>query len=107
MRYESLGFGSLNIEMDTGRVLLSGSFDANFHRQFSQSITELLSSAKIPCITLDFNDVVFMDSSGLGMLLELSSKCAAYGKALALENCHGKVKYVLDTAHFGQILTIR
>ncbi len=54
-----------------------------------------------------FQQVVYLDSSALGMLLLLKEKVNSAHKSLALINCHDSVRQVLEIACFGKIFTIR
>jgi anti-anti-sigma factor len=97
----------VEIEGQTGRLLLTGQFDFSAHRDFRQASDELLGAAAVHDILVDFQQVDYLDSSALGMLLLLKEKSAAAGKTLALINCRDTVRQVLEIACFGKIFTIR
>lgn len=97
----------VEIDGSTGRLLLSGQFDFSAHRDFRQACDEILSSSGVREILVDFQQVDYLDSSALGMLLLLKEKASGAGKALALINCRDTVRQVLEIACFGKIFTIR
>jgi HptB-dependent secretion and biofilm anti anti-sigma factor len=98
---------TVQIEGDVGRVVLSGQFDFSAHREFRQACETLISNPSIKEVLVDFQNVNYLDSSALGMLLLLKEKISAASKSLALVNCRESVKQVLDIACFGKIFIIR
>jgi HptB-dependent secretion and biofilm anti anti-sigma factor len=98
---------TVQIEGDVGRVVLSGQFDFSAHREFRQVCETLISNPSIKEVLVDFQNVNYLDSSALGMLLLLKEKIGAASKSLALVNCRESVKQVLDIACFGKIFIIR
>ncbi|MCX7207211.1 MAG: STAS domain-containing protein [Proteobacteria bacterium] len=98
---------TVQIEGDVGRVVLSGQFDFSAHREFRQVCETLISNPSIKEVLVDFQNVNYLDSSALGMLLLLKEKIGAASKSLALVNCRESVKQVLDIACFGKIFVIR
>lgn len=97
----------VQIEGQTGRLLLSGQFDFSAHRDFRQACDDVLANAAVREVLVDFHRVDYLDSSALGMLLLLKEKASGAGKSLALVNCRDTVRQVLEIACFGKIFTIR
>ncbi|MFN4237407.1 MAG: STAS domain-containing protein [Vogesella sp.] len=97
----------VKIEGKTGVVLLIGQFDFNVHKDFRAASQELLENAEITHIDVDFDQVPYLDSSALGMLLLLKERAGAAGKELALVNCKDTVRQVLEIACFTKLFTIR
>lgn len=95
------------IEGDIGRIVLMGQFDFSAHREFRQVCEILVANPSIKELWVDFQQVVYLDSSALGMLLLLKEKVNNANKSLALINCHDTVRQVLEIACFGKIFTIR
>lgn len=87
-------------------MLLHGRFDFNAHRSFRASIDAVVGDAKVTEVAVDFADVDYLDSSALGMLLILRDKAAGASKTVALINCRGSVRQVLDIANFGKLFSI-
>jgi anti-anti-sigma factor len=98
---------NIQIEGAVGKVVLSGQFDFNAHRDFRQACESVIADANVKDVEIDFQKVSYLDSSALGMLLLLKEKVASANKTLALVNCKDTVKQVLEIACFGKIFTIR
>ncbi|KAF0814450.1 STAS-domain containing protein [Andreprevotia sp. IGB-42] len=98
---------TVQIEEEVGRVVLSGQFDFSAHREFRQVCETLIANSSVREVLIDFQNVNYLDSSALGMLLLLKEKIGAANKSLALVNCRDTVKQVLEIACFGKIFTIR
>ncbi|WP_148716215.1 STAS domain-containing protein [Chitinolyticbacter meiyuanensis] len=98
---------TVEIEGDVGRVVLSGQFDFSAHREFRQVCETLIADPSVKEVLVDFQNVNYLDSSALGMLLLLKEKIGVANKSLALVNCRDTVKQVLEIACFGKIFTIR
>ncbi len=95
------------IDGDIGRIVLTGQFDFSAHREFRQVCEVLIANPSVRELWVDFQQVVYLDSSALGMLLLLKEKVNTANKNLALINCHDTVRQVLEIACFGKIFTIR
>lgn len=98
---------TVEIEGEVGRVVLTGQFDFSSHREFRQVCESLVGNPAVKELLVDFQNVVYLDSSALGMLLLLKEKISTAGKTLALVNCRDAVRQVLEIACFGKIFTIR
>ncbi|XZG69421.1 STAS domain-containing protein [Chitinibacteraceae bacterium HSL-7] len=98
---------TVEIEGDVGRVVLSGQFDFSAHREFRQVCETLIADPAVKEVLVDFQNVNYLDSLALGMLLLLKEKVSVANKSLALVNCRDAVKQVLEIACFGRIFTIR
>lgn len=90
-----------------GRTVLhlTGRFDFHSHKTFRAAMDTALADNSRE-IQLDLERVEYLDSSALGMLLMSLDKAKAVNKTLALVNCHGNVKQVLDIANFGRLFQI-
>ncbi len=97
----------VKIEGSVGRMLLVGQFDFNMHKDFRQASQELLENGGVTEIVIDFEQVPFLDSSALGMLLLLKERATAQRKSMVLSNCRDTVLQVLEIACFNKMFTIR
>lgn len=90
-----------------GRTILrlQGRFDFNAHREFREAIATVLASPTAP-IMVDLGAVDYLDSSALGMLLMLRDKAKSASREVALTNCRGAVRQILDIANFGKLFNI-
>ncbi|WP_028536120.1 STAS domain-containing protein [Paludibacterium yongneupense] len=97
----------VKIEGSVGTLVLIGQFDFNLHKDFRMASQELLDHPAVQEIVVDFDQVPFLDSSALGMLLLLKERAASQKKQMALINCRGTVQQVLEIACFNKMFTIR
>lgn len=98
----------VNVTRDGNKVQvrLSGRFDFNTHREFRTAVDPLVADASVSHVSIDFSDVDYLDSSALGMLLMLRDKAKSAGREVALSNCSGAVKQVLDIANFSKLFRV-
>jgi len=61
-------------EDNVGHLILIGQFDSNLNREFRQASQELLDNPEVQEIRIDFDQVPFLDSAALGMLLQLKER---------------------------------
>lgn len=92
-------------EGDIGVVALDGRFDYQTRHEFVDAIDTVLQTPATE-IRIDMSGVDYLDSSALGMLLQLRDRAKTDGdKAVVLANC-GKVRQLLDIACFGKLFRI-
>lgn len=89
------------------RIALSGRFDFNSHRGFKRACEAPLGDTTVGEIVVDLGAVEYLDSSALGMLLNLREKTLALNKSVALANCRGVVADILGVANFGKLFAMR
>jgi len=83
---------------------VSDRFDFSVHRGFHDAC---LARPRARSYVIDLEGVTCMDSSALGMLLMLREKAQASNQTVALSNCGGTVKQILDVANFGRLFAMR
>jgi anti-anti-sigma factor len=91
----------------TFKIRLRGRFDVTSHRTFRDSYAAGLGANDVREFEIDLNNVEYLDSSALGMLLMLREKAQASNQTVALSNCSGTVKQILDVANFGRLFSMR
>lgn len=92
---------------ETATLSMNGRFDFNSHREFRAASDEALGASGVSQIDIDMDNVEYLDSSALGMLLLMREKANNAKRKLALINCKGIVQQVLEVANFGKLFTIR
>ena len=97
----------VRVDGKVGKMMLIGSFDFNLHREFRQASQELLDNSEVQEIEIDFDQVPFLDSSALGMLLLLKERAAGLKKTMTLINCREAVMQVFHIASFNKMFTIK
>jgi anti-anti-sigma factor len=97
------------VQTDGGiaRILLRGRFDFGSHREFKTSYEAPLGAAGVDELHIDMGGVEYLDSSALGMLLILKERAGATNKRVAITNCRGAVRQVLDIANFSKLFQIK
>ena len=98
----------INVHRGNGgaRVTLGGRFDFNSHREFRSACDTALGDPEVRNIEIDFGRVDYLDSSALGMLLQLRERAAESSRPVKLANCSGIVGDVLKVANFGKLFAI-
>lgn len=91
---------------ENAQLSLSGRFDFTAHREFRQSYESVLKQAGLKELAVDLSEVDYIDSSALGMLLLLRENAERSRLRLALVNCTGSVRRVLDVANFGKLFSL-
>jgi anti-anti-sigma factor len=74
---------------------LSGRFEVSAHREFRETIDAALRNDDIEEVVIDLAEVVYIDSSALGMLLMLREKANGARKSLRLP-----VRVALSSRHW-------
>lgn len=95
------------VEGSRARLVLNGRFDFNSHVAFNQSTDSLLNDAGVNELELDFEQVKYIDSSAMGMLLLLNERAKYAAKSITLLNCKGAVAQVLDLSNFHRLFNIK
>lgn len=83
---------------------LSGSFDFRFFQEFRRLYEPALRNDDIYTIEIDLHGVDYIDSSALGMLLQLREKAAS--KKIVLSHCPAAVRQVLEVANFNKLFEL-
>lgn len=74
-------------------------------KQFRQEVSDLLDAGVIE-ILIDFGQVTFMDSAGLGALINVLKTVRAADRVLSLCSLRQEVKMLLELADVVQFFTI-
>ena len=96
-----------NLSVADGKAVikLQGRFDFNAHREFREIIDKAM-AATAREMQIDMSGVDYLDSSALGMLLMLRDKAKTATRDVALTNCSGAVKQVLEIANFSKLFKV-
>ena len=97
---------NVQVSRDTARLNLSGRFDFTAHREFRRHAEELTKQAGVTQVEVDLGGVSYLDSSALGMLLLLKETAQRTNQSVALINCHGTVRQVLEVANFDKLFKL-
>ena len=86
-------------------IRLSGEIDL----QHSPELRQLLqrkARLKAPAILLDFNDVQYIDSSGLATLVEFYKNSRSYSGRLAVAGLTDRVKSIFELVRLGEVFGV-
>jgi anti-sigma B factor antagonist len=86
---------------DDGRVSFSGRLDASQVEQVRSALAEVRGSC-----TLDFSELEYISSLGLGALLEAQKRLSREGHALAIANPNAHIRDLFELAGFDRIFEI-
>jgi anti-anti-sigma factor len=87
---------------NAGVIALSGSFDASQADKAREVFSALKDSAVV-----DFSQLDYISSAGLGVLLGAQQRLNAQGKALTIVHMNGMIRDVFRIARFDQIFEIK
>jgi len=92
---------------DKATMSIRGRFDFNIHEAFRQGSEEALAKPAVKNLEVNLREVVYLDSSALGMLLLLRDKSLQHvGTKITLSGSSGIVAQVLEVANFSKLFTI-
>lgn len=77
---------------------LMGEIDHHSAKEIREEIDEMAERSHPELMVLDFGDVTFMDSSGIGLVMGRYSLMKELGGELRIENLPGHIKKVMKLA---------
>jgi anti-anti-sigma factor len=90
-----------NISQNNGEVLLSGHFNAAEMEKASLVLNQVNSNC-----TLNFKDLVYISSAGLGSILNLHVRLKNAGHSITLTNMNKHIREVFKYSGLDKVLTI-
>ena len=84
------------VESDTLIAVLSGEIDHHVTEKLRNDIDSEMAMCDTKDLIFDFRDVVFMDSSGIGMVLGRYKKVHNAGGRVTIRNAGKLVKQILE-----------
>lgn len=88
-------------------IRLSGHFDMNVSQEFRNASRKALAAVRGKELVLMMDEVNYIDSSALGMLLVLHKEATERGVTVVLANCQPFIQRALTTAYFDRMFTLR
>ncbi|MFV2059454.1 MAG: STAS domain-containing protein [Gammaproteobacteria bacterium] len=95
---------TMSDENNTLTITILGAFDFSIVHEFRESYSDM--SNQKPNIVINLRDTIHIDSSALGMLLNLKRNVDASDKDIKLINVRPDVKKILQIAHFEKLFDI-
>lgn len=97
----------VQIRDNVARIIMSGRFDFQIHRDFKDAYSKLFENAAVQQIEIEMSKLEYLDSSALGMLMLLNERARSANKAIILSNPSRVVNQVLEVANFNRLFTIK
>lgn len=89
-----------------GRIDLPARFDVMNSARYRIPFVKLLGNAETQSVVLNFSEVTYIDSSGVGTLLAWNKTCQERGKKLVIQNCGSKVMEIFEMLAIERLLPI-
>ncbi len=86
-------------------ITVTGELDAATAPALRAELDELRSAPGVPLV-VDLRDLVFIDSSGLGVLATAANRRAAEGTVLVVANPSAQARAVLELTNLDQVISI-
>lgn len=83
---------------------LSGDIDHHAAREIRTELDDVISRSRPELLILDFENVGFMDSSGIGLILGRSRSVRAVGGELLIKNARHEIADVIRISGLGQLI---
>ena len=90
----------------TARITIADSFDSSSYMPFKQAHTPLIASVAVQVIEVDVCGLQYLDSSALGMLIQLNERAKEAKKSIALVSVPGRVADIMKVANADKLFTI-
>lgn len=95
-----------NGKIHVKHLSVQGRFDFAVHKTFKEHYMEILSTPEITEVNIDLEDVKFIDTAALGMLVLLLERAQKANKSVVLTQSSGMVSDLLHMANFDKIFAI-
>lgn len=87
-------------------LAVEGEFYFDSVMQFRSAASALAANPAVGQIEIDLGRSTYLDSSALGVLLTTREMARKGKKSVALTNCKGEVRQLLEVAKFGNLFSI-
>lgn len=87
-------------------ALLNGEIDHHTARQLREEIDETAMKTKPEKIRLDFSEVQFMDSSGIGLIMGRCKLIQLWGGSVTVANLPSKLEKIVSLSGLKELCTI-
>jgi HptB-dependent secretion and biofilm anti anti-sigma factor len=83
-------------------ISLPEKFDFQLHKEFRAAYEE----SNVKSLVLDMNKTQYMDSSALGMLLQLKEYTDKHNSEIKIKNASKNVMQIMQIAHFDKLFKV-
>jgi anti-sigma B factor antagonist len=88
------------------RVSLSGRITIDSSPDLHEVLLEKVRDSSCGGLTIDFDGVTYMDTSGLAMLVELLRFTRERGKSFRIQQLRGRPRFLLEAAQLGRLFNL-
>lgn len=85
-------------------IAIKGKFDFSLVQEFRQAYSHIGETQ--PTVIIDLRETEYLDSSALGMLLNMRKSLGSSVRGIQLINARPEVKRILDISRFDKMFTI-
>ncbi|MER2493350.1 STAS domain-containing protein [Catenovulum sediminis] len=89
---------SLSADGKTFTIQIAGKFDFNLVQEFRAAYANIGDSQ--PKVVVDLRDTEYMDSSALGMLLNMQKNLGSKVSSIKIANCRPQIRKILQISRF-------
>lgn len=99
---------NIDIKSENGSAIarLSGEIDHHNAKELRTKLDKFIISAQPPELVMDFKNITFMDSSGIGLIMGRSKLMKECGGRLEVRNSQPYIKRVLKLSGIERIVKI-
>lgn len=84
-------------------IFLPNRFDYGYHKEFQGKCSACIDDKLVKNIIFDFNNVDYLDSAALGMMMMWQRRAAAADKKMYIRGAKGATAQILDMANMQRI----
>ena len=84
-------------------LAVEGNLSFDVHREFRESYKQLPATSRI---IIDLSRADYVDSAGLGMLIQLREHCGGDEASVTLQGANETIRTILDVANFSRLFRI-
>ena len=95
---------SASADGKTLTIQIKGKFDFNLVQSFRQAYAEV--DGQTDKVIIDLRETDYMDSSALGMLLNMKKTLGESVSSITISNCRPQLKKILQISRFDKIFEI-
>jgi len=85
-------------------ITIKGKFDFSLVQDFRQAYSDV--GVNQPVVIIDLRETEYLDSSALGMLINMRKSLGDSVKEIQLVNCRPEIKRILDISRFDKMFVI-
>jgi anti-anti-sigma factor len=89
---------SMSPDGNTFTIEIKGKFDFNFVQEFRNAYSSI--DSNINLVIVDLRETEYMDSSALGMLLNIQKSLKGKVENIRIANCKPQIKKILQISRF-------